>query len=79
MEDKELIIDWFEHIAQIADDRKTANGVVMTPEHALDEIKVIAKDAAYYVDKHLCEKFTYDSSGAFGSEWDPDSPNFRPD
>lgn len=53
MEDKELIIHWFEHIAQIADDRKTANGAVMTPEHALDEIKALAKDAAYYVNKHL--------------------------
>ncbi len=53
MEDKELIIHWFEHIAQIADDRKTANGVVMTTENALDEIRAIAKDAAYYVNKHF--------------------------
>ena len=27
--DKEKIIYWFERIAQIADDRKTANGEVM--------------------------------------------------
>ena len=53
MEDKELIIHWFEHIAQIADDRKTANGFVMTPEDALNEIKALAKDAAYYVEKHI--------------------------
>lgn len=53
MEDKELIIHWFEHITQIADDRKTANGVVMTPEYALDEIKALAKDASYYVRNHI--------------------------
>lgn len=28
-EDKENIICWFEHIAQIADDRKTLTGEVM--------------------------------------------------
>lgn len=53
MEDIELIKEWFEHIAQIADNRKTANGVVMTPEHALYEIKALAKDASYYVERHI--------------------------
>lgn len=28
-EDKELILQWFNHIAQIADDRKTLNGEIM--------------------------------------------------
>ena len=51
-EDKENIIYWFEHIAQIADDRKTANGVVMEYWSALDEIKAIAKDSIYYIQKH---------------------------
>lgn len=53
MEDKELIIHWFEHIAQIADDRKTATGVEMSMQDALDEIKALAKDAAYYVRNHI--------------------------
>lgn len=47
----ELIKEWFDHIAQIANDRKTANGVVMTPEDALAEIKALAKDAAFYVSR----------------------------
>lgn len=49
---QELIKEWFEHIVQIANDRKTANGVVMTPEDALDEIKALARDAAYYVENN---------------------------
>lgn len=52
MKDIELIIHWFDHIAQIANDRKTANGVVMTPEDALDEIKALARDAAFYVENN---------------------------
>ena len=51
-EDKENIIYWFEHIAQIADDRKTGNGVVMEDWAALDEIKAIAKDSIYYIQNH---------------------------
>jgi len=51
-EDKENIIYWFEHIAQIADDRKTANGVVMEDWAALDEIRAIAKDSIYYIKNH---------------------------
>ena len=48
-EDKKNIICWFEHIAQIADDRKNLNGVVMEDWAALDEIKAIAKDSIYYI------------------------------
>lgn len=51
-EDKENIIYWFEHIAQIADNRKTANGVVMEDSAALDEIKAIAKNGIYYIKNH---------------------------
>ena len=51
--DKENIIYWFEHIAQIADDRMTATGQRMTDSHALDEIKAIAKDSVYYIKNHL--------------------------
>ena len=52
-EEKENIIYWFEHIAQIADDRKTGNGVVMEDWAALDEIKAIAKDSIYYIQNHI--------------------------
>lgn len=52
-EDKKNIIYWFEHIAQIADDRKTANGVVMEDWAALDEIKALAKDSVYYIKNHI--------------------------
>ena len=52
-EEKELVINWFEHIAQIAEDRKTANGDVMEDWAALDEIRALATDSAYYVRKHL--------------------------
>ena len=51
-EEKELFTYWFEHIAQIADDRKTANGEVMEDWAALDEIKALAKDSVYYIQNH---------------------------
>lgn len=49
---KELIIKWFEHIAQIADDRKTVNGFVMKDSDALDEIKVKAKECVQYIKEY---------------------------
>lgn len=52
-EETELVAKWFEHIAQIAEDRKTANGDVMEDWAALDEIRALATDSAYYVRKHL--------------------------
>lgn len=51
--DKELIIGCFKHIAQIADDRKTLNGVVMKDSDALDEIKCLARECAEYVEKFV--------------------------
>lgn len=51
--DKELIIGWFNHIAQMADDRKTLNGVVMKNSDALDEIKCLAQECAEYVEKFV--------------------------
>lgn len=51
MEDKELIIEWFNNIAQIADDKKTLNGVVMKDSDAFDEIKCLAKRCAEYVER----------------------------
>ena len=50
--DLELIIGWFEHIAQIADDRKTLNGAVMEDWAALDEIKCLARNSAEFMKIH---------------------------
>ena len=44
--EKKLAIEWFKHIQQLATDRKTGNGFVMTMRETLDEIKVLAKGAA---------------------------------
>ena len=54
--DISLIKYWFEHIAQIADDRRTITGKVMEDSYALDEIKSIAKDSVYYIERHLHAK-----------------------
>ena len=52
-EEKELVIYWFEHVAQLATDKKTANGVVMSDEDAFAEIASLAKNACYYVERRL--------------------------
>ena len=54
--DISLIKYWFEHIAQIADDRKTITGVVMEDSHALDEIYSIAYNSVYYIEHHVQTK-----------------------
>ena len=51
-QNKELnahIIDWLEHIQQLASDRKNAGGHTMSEQHTLDEIRVLAKDAVFYI------------------------------
>ena len=48
-EDKQLVIEWFETIKQIATDRKNANGFVMEDADALLNIKIHAKDAIDYL------------------------------
>ena len=48
-----LIIKWFDHISQIADDRKTVNGFVMSRQEALDEIKCLAKHSKEYVEMFM--------------------------
>lgn len=50
---KELIVEWFNHIAQIANDKKTLNGFVMKDSDAFDEIKCLARRSAKYVEKYL--------------------------
>lgn len=50
---KELIIEWFKHIDQIANDKKTLNGFVMKDSDAFDEIKCLARSSVEYVEKYL--------------------------
>ena len=50
--DLELIVGWFDHIAQIVDDRKTLNGDIMEDWAALDEIKCLAKNSSEFIKKH---------------------------
>ncbi len=56
LEEKEvdlgLITGWFDHIAQIADDRMTLTNQRMTDAHALDEIKCLAKNSSEFITKH---------------------------
>lgn len=55
-EELNLISDWFKHIAQMADDKKTLNGAVMKDSDAFDEIKCLAKSSAEYIDMRLLNK-----------------------
>lgn len=54
--DLKLIAEWFDHIAQIADDKKTATGVVMEDWAAFDEIKSLAKRSSEFVKSHILEE-----------------------
>ena len=56
-EDIKLIVEWFAHIEQMADDRKTANGVVMEDWAALDEIKCLARECQEYINLYCTESF----------------------
>ena len=53
LSDLDLILGWFAHIEQMATDRKTQNGYVMTPQDALDEIKVLAKNSQEHIKAHV--------------------------
>lgn len=50
--DLDLITGWFDHIAQIADDRMTLTKQKMTDVHALDEIKCLAKNSSEFITKY---------------------------
>ena len=50
---KDLIIEWFGHIEQMATDRKTLNGDVMGYQECLDEIRGLAKDSREFVERHF--------------------------
>ena len=49
--DLNLIIGWFDHIAQMANDRLTLNGERMTDGQTLIEIKCLAKDSSEFIKK----------------------------
>ena len=51
-----LIAGWFEHIAQLATDKKTANGFVMSDSDTFDEIAALAKRSQEYIKLHLYDK-----------------------
>lgn len=48
-EEKELLLRWFDRIAQMADDHKTLEGEVMDDAECFDEIKALAKDASEFI------------------------------
>lgn len=48
---KHLIKHWFDHIKQMATDRKTLNGVVMEDAHCLAEIRALAHNASGFVER----------------------------
>ena len=52
MKQKHLVKLWFDHIAQMAGDRKTANGDVMDDAHCLDEIRALAVNSSEFVEKY---------------------------
>lgn len=53
MEDKQLIIKWFESIETLAKEQTNSNGTKMDPLEVLNEIAVKAKDAKEYVNKFV--------------------------
>ena len=54
-EDLELIVEWFAYIEQIANDRKTCNGVIMEDWAALDEIRCNAHNCQEYIKNHCVQ------------------------
>lgn len=48
---KEMIKLWFDHIKQMATDRKTLNGVVMKDTFCLEEIGALARNASEFVER----------------------------
>jgi len=54
----EMIIRWFKRIEQLATDRKFCNakGCTMTIDECSNEIRVLAKDSAEYVEKWILSR-----------------------
>lgn len=53
---KEMIKLWFDHIKQMATDRKTLAGYVMDDAHCLDEIRALAYNASEFVERFWNDK-----------------------
>lgn len=51
-----LIIEWFDHIKQLATDRKTQTGAVMDAQHCLNEIAAIARESKQFVEEYRYEQ-----------------------
>ena len=52
-EEKDLLLHWFKHVVQLATDKKTANGAVMSDEDAFAEIASLAENACFYIQNHI--------------------------
>lgn len=50
-EEKFLICDWFDHLAQLAKDHKTQTGIVMDNNHCFAEMYSLASNASHFVKK----------------------------
>ena len=48
-----LIKEWFNHIEQLATDKKTANGFVMSDSDTFDEIRALASRCQEYIKLEL--------------------------
>ena len=48
-----VVAKWFYNIAKLANERKTANGVVMNNSDTLKQIETEARIAAEYVENYL--------------------------
>lgn len=55
-EELQLVLSWFAHIEQLATDRKTANGHVMSENDTLDEIRCLARNSQEYMKLHLIKQ-----------------------
>ena len=49
-EDKELVILWFKRVKQLATDMKNLTNHQMSKQETLNVIRVLAKDAIYYLE-----------------------------
>lgn len=57
---KEIIKLWFDHIKQMATDKKTLNNVVMEDSFCLDEIRTLACNASEFVERFWNDEDAWD-------------------
>ena len=57
---KEIIKLWFDHIKQMATDKKTLNNVVMEDSFCLDEIRALACNASEFVERFWNDEDAWD-------------------